>query len=102
MNVSKNIFSRPFFRLMLVFTVSFLIDEVVEKVTDNVAKDVVKDERHTKLINAIIENKKITIPEIAISLCVTKRTVQRDIQLLKNEGRIKRVGGRKTGYWEIL
>jgi len=32
---------------------------------------------------------------------VTRRTILRDIEELKKELKIKRIGGRKDGYWEI-
>jgi len=35
-------------------------------------------------------------------LGVTSRTIQRDLEKLSKEGRIKRVGPDKGGYWLVL
>ena len=32
----------------------------------------------------------------------TTRTIQRALDKLSNEGKIKRIGSNKTGYWEVF
>jgi ATP-dependent DNA helicase RecG len=49
----------------------------------------------------IVENGKITIPEIAAVLKVTERTIERAINKLKKENKIERIGPDKGGYWQI-
>jgi ATP-dependent DNA helicase RecG len=65
-------------------------------VTDNVT------DRTVLIIEIIKENNKITTNEIAEKLKVTKRTILRDIEILKKQGKLKRVGNEKTGYWELV
>ena len=44
---------------------------------------------------------KITVKELAKMLSVTERTIYRQIEILKTENKIERVGSDKTGYWKI-
>jgi len=52
-----------------------------------------------KLVNF---NNNITIPVLAKELNTTTRTIERNIEKLKKNHFIKRVGGRKGGHWEII
>ncbi|MBU0486862.1 MAG: HTH domain-containing protein [Bacteroidetes bacterium] len=54
-----------------------------------------------KIIEIIRGNMFATFPEMAISTGVTERTVYRNIQKLKAQGIIKRIGPDKGGYWMI-
>ncbi len=51
-------------------------------------------------MDACRENSRITIPELAAILGITKRSVERNIQSLREKGLLRRVGGRKEGRWE--
>ncbi|MDR1336021.1 MAG: HTH domain-containing protein [Tannerella sp.] len=44
----------------------------------------------------------ITVKEMAKMLSVTERTIYRQIEKLKTDGKIERVGSDKSGYWKIL
>ena len=48
------------------------------------------------------EDKNITIPEIAKKIGITERGVKKQISKMKADGKIKRVGPDKGGYWEVL
>lgn len=54
------------------------------------------------ILDACQKNKDITIPEIAALAGVTERSIERNIQKLQADGLLRRVGGRKEGYWEAL
>lgn len=75
----------------------------VEDVPDNVP-DNVPDKRRAEIITLIKDNNKIIISEISIKLKVNEKTIKRDIEKLKQEGKIKRVGPQTggRGYWKIL
>ena len=78
---------------------SALIDE--QKLAD-VGKDVGKDVGlANKIIGLILNNPKITIPEIAKKIEVTSRTIEREIKKLRESGYLVRVGGRTFGHWEV-
>lgn len=76
--------------------ISNVIENVIENVTENVT-----EKRVSLLINLIKKNNKITIGEMAAILGVTKRTIIRDINSLKENGCITRIGPDKGGHWLI-
>jgi len=55
-----------------------------------------------KIVHMISDNPKITIPEMAEALGITTRAVEKQIAKLKREGKIKRIGPDKGGYWKAL
>ena len=86
------------------FIIHLKYDE--QKISANVPKDVPKDVPKEKRMEFILElikaNSKITIQQIADKCNVSVKTVKRDIEKLKTGNIIKRQGGRKEGYWELL
>ena len=54
-----------------------------------------------KIIDIITQIPTITVKELAKMLSVTERTIYRQIEILKTENKIERVGSDKTGYWKI-
>jgi ATP-dependent DNA helicase RecG len=46
-------------------------------------------------------NPHITIVEIANQLNLTTRTIEKNIKLLRESGRLERIGADKGGYWNI-
>ena len=71
-------------------------------VTKDVTKDVTKEKRIVKILELVESNPSITTGDIASRLGLTPRTVLRDIDQLKNENKLRRVGGRKKGKWMII
>ena len=59
------------------------------------------DTKETRIISLIANNPKIKTEEMAIELGVSLRTVKSLIATLIKNNRIKRLGGKKLGYWEI-
>jgi ATP-dependent DNA helicase RecG len=55
----------------------------------------------TKIIELILEDSHISILQIADILKTTKRRVERQINLLKEEGNIERIGADKNGHWVV-
>ena len=55
-----------------------------------------------KILAEIVKNRDISAKELATILGLTPRAVEKQISQLKVSGRIKRVGGRKIGHWEIV
>jgi len=54
------------------------------------------------VFEAIMKNREITTVEIAAQIGKTAKTAQRNVKMLKEAGKIRRVGSDKTGYWEIV
>ena len=53
-------------------------------------------------MNYIELNPKVYYDQLCKILAVTRMTVYRDIEKLKNEGRIKRIGPAKGGHWQVV
>ena len=73
-----------------------VVDNVTDNVTDNVAK-----KRSNLIVNEIRLNNLISIDQLAKKLKVTRRTIIRDIEKMKNQNLISRIGPDKGGHWEI-
>ena len=54
------------------------------------------------ILEAIRQNRAVTIPELAQITGVTARSVERNIQQLQLQNCLRRVGPAKGGYWEIV
>ena len=52
----------------------------------------------TSVLNAVIENNRLTIPLISAQTGLSQRSISRALDLLRNKGIIKRIGPRKTGH----
>jgi len=54
-----------------------------------------------KIINAMRDNPNITLDGIAKLTSISRRTVAREVDALKAEGKLKRVGSTRSGQWEV-
>jgi len=52
-----------------------------------------------KILEAILQNNTITIPELSILNGITERSIERNLQKLQKEGTLKRIGPAKGGHW---
>jgi Fic family protein len=59
------------------------------------------EKRYKIIVDFMKMNNKITLLEIANILKVNNKTIKRDVEKLKEEGIIERVGKNRTGYWKI-
>jgi Fic family protein len=73
-----------------------VVDNVVNNVPENMS-----GKRQKAILNFIKMNNQISANEIADLLSVNMRTIQRDIQQLKNNNIIIREGTERGGYWKI-
>ncbi|MCD7951104.1 MAG: winged helix-turn-helix transcriptional regulator [Erysipelotrichaceae bacterium] len=77
-------------------------DGTKETKRDYIFKNFKLDEIDKMIINLIIDNPKITQRELSIKLGLTKTPIQKRQKHLIELGIIKRKGGRRYGYWEII
>ncbi|MBQ7648434.1 MAG: HTH domain-containing protein [Paludibacteraceae bacterium] len=49
-----------------------------------------------------ITNFRIISEKISEKVPVSERTIENDLAVLKKYGLIRRIGGRKEGYWQVL
>ncbi len=80
------------------YKIIFRFDGAVKKKT--VEKTVEKAVE--KIFSLIKADPHITQKQIIDKTGLTRRGVEWNLRKLKNEGRIKRVGPDKGGYWEVL
>ena len=58
-------------------------------------------ERQEQIIQILTKNENVTVEEIAVILKVSKRSTERDIEQLRETGRIEYIGSAKGGYWTV-
>ncbi len=61
-----------------------------------------KESPATTIIELLNDNPELSQREISEILGIGFDTVREHFKRLKSEGKIKRIGGRKDGFWEIL
>lgn len=71
--------------------------EISNNVGDNVG-----DNRLIDILALIKQNNQITAKQLALKLFVSDRTIERDIERLKKQEKLKRIGNEKKGHWEVL
>jgi predicted HTH transcriptional regulator len=54
-----------------------------------------------KIIVALQQNSALTIAELAKSVGVATRSIERNLQKLQDEGRLRRIGPDKGGHWQV-
>ena len=53
-------------------------------------------------MNILSQTPHTTIPDVAASLGITTRAVEKQIAALKKQGRVRRIGPNKGGHWETM
>ncbi|NGM63446.1 HTH domain-containing protein [Sphingobacterium sp. SGG-5] len=66
--------------------------DVTENVTEN---------RRRQIVNLMLKHPSITTAQIAEMLNVTKRTIIRDVEKLKDNDQVQYIGPAKGGYWKV-
>ena len=54
-----------------------------------------------KILAAVRSNPDITIPELAKLAGVSSRTIERNLQKLREQGLLHRIGPAKGGHWKL-
>ena len=81
-----------------------------KNVGNNVGNNVIKkdtkkksaQDRRQKILGLMIDDSKITIPQLSKKLNVSTKTIERDIEKLKEENKIYRQGNSRDGTWIVL
>lgn len=55
-----------------------------------------------QIIEFLLEDVELTIPEMSNKLKITERAVEKNIRKLKDLGIIERKNGDKGGFWQVL
>lgn len=79
---------------------------ITQKITTVSANDTLNDtlnkERFGDILELIKLNKEISMLELSKQLHVSRITISRDLEKLREKGIIKRIGSKKVGFWEIV
>jgi predicted HTH transcriptional regulator len=67
----------------------------------NVPINVPVKDRRKKIIAVIAKDSYVSATKLAEKFGVTEKTIRRDLQLLKQQNLITRVGANKNGYWKV-
>lgn len=59
-------------------------------------------DRRQNILGLMIDDSKITIPQLSKKLNVSAKTIERDIEKLKEENKIYRQGNSRDGTWIVL
>ena len=59
-------------------------------------------ENKNKILRVIAETPQITYDKLSEQLNIPRRTIAREMKILRERGIIKRIGSTKNGYWEIM
>jgi len=94
--IKEPVFSEDFNGFMVT-----IFSERATRISKNVPENV-PENRLDSIVKLIKKNKEISMLEISKLLNVNQKTIKRDIQILKTEGIIERIGPDKGGYWKIL
>jgi ATP-dependent DNA helicase RecG len=76
----------------------------VQKTSTHIPNDTVNDTVNNRLfqiLKLVQSNGQISTVALSKYLGVSRITIVRDLDKLKEQGRIVRVGSDKTGYWEV-
>lgn len=78
-----------------------VILQTIENVPKGVSKNVPKD-RIALILDNMKINPTITVKELAELLSVNEKTIKRDIEKLKTEAKVSRIGSARKGTWQVL
>jgi Fic family protein len=87
--------STPFIEFML----QALLDSMIEVSAKTSGKESVKTSG--KILALIRENQLVTIPELAVSIGVSERSIERNLKKLQAEQRLSRIGPANGGHWKV-
>ena len=77
-------------------------DSKVPKAQSAKNSDTLDDTLADQIIDIIKSNPTITIDQMTEQVGISRRTMTRCIEILKNTRQIERVGGKRYGHWEVL
>jgi Fic family protein len=97
--------------------IEFMLGEILKTLKEHQGTPIVRDMMQDKVRNKVrgifgINSEKIiallmdhpnyNLDDLAASMQVTRRAIEKHVKLLREAGFIKHVGSNKTGHWEII
>jgi len=68
----------------------------------SISSEKTSEKTSEKIIAALQRNSSLTIAELAKSVGVATRSIERNLQKLQDKGRLQRIGPDKGGHWQVL
>ena len=78
------------------------VTDVSDNVTENVTEKSTAKKRRDEMLRLMKLDKKITTDNLANILHVSRRTIARDIYLLRSQNRLMREGGDYDSSWIVI
>lgn len=72
-----------------------------ENVGENVDEKLSPIDRRKRILELAAADQTITIEKLRLTLGISAKTVERDLEKLKMEKAIEYTGDAKTGYWKV-
>jgi len=84
--------------------IEFMLQALHDAMTEVLIKTSVITSGKTsgKIIDALNKNCFMTIPEFAHMIGISTRSIERNLQQLQKDGRLRRIDPPKGGHWEVL
>ena len=84
--------------------IEFMLQALLDTMTEAITKpsEKVSEKTSEKIIRALHYNHAMTIAELAKNFGLSTRSIERNLQKLQKEGRLRRIGPQKGGYWEVV
>ena len=104
-NINKRIFEDrsyliKFLRNLILGEKNVLINRELN--VKEVKVEIENGSKESKILTLIKENPYITSEELSIKIGVSVRTIKTKLKILEISNKIKRVNGKRYGYWEII
>ena len=83
--------------------IEFMLQALLDAMTDVLVKTSGKLSGKTsgKILALIRENGRVTIPELAVAIGISERSIERNLKKLQAENRLSRIGPANGGYWKV-
>ena len=75
-------------------------DRVPDKVPDRVPDNLTKNQ--SKIIQLLKTNNRLSLADLGRKIGMSKRKVLDNMNVLKDKGRIERIGSPRGGYWKVI
>lgn len=97
------VFNTEFSGLMVTFKSATVEEKVGERVGEKVGEKVGENltENQKQILQQMDTNPYISAPQLAKAIGISIRKIETNIQKLRNQGRLKRIGSAKGGHWEV-
>ncbi len=78
------------------------VEELTLAIDSPIASGKTSGKTSGKILEALKQDQYLTIPNLASIVGVTERSIERNIQKLQEENRLRRVGPAKGGHWKVI